>query len=330
MIEELAKLDKVEFLKNIEKAIYAKDERVNNVLGVYYRESSSCIIRKNSLGLDVKRRSSFAEVSLSMSAKNEDEIKTDNDSRYFNSLDDFDVEDIAFRAVDKVVSQFGGVDVESDKYSVVFENKTFADLLYYLSPMFFANKIQEGKSKLKDKLDNKVAVNKLTIIDNPLLDGGFRTYAFDGESYPTKEKVVVENGILKTYLHSLKTAHKDNVSPTGNGYRGGEVGIYNFYVKNGELSKDEILNQVNGGIYITELIGVGQSLNLISGDVSCAGKGFLIKNGKIDKPLNQFVASFNIYDMLFDIQEIGNDLEFKYYGAGSPTVWVKNITLSNK
>ena len=162
------------------------------------------------------------------------------------------------------------------------------------------------------------------------MDNGYRTSAFDGEGYPSQINVIIKNGVLQTLLHNLRTAHKFGVTPTGNGIGGGARGVSysNFYLENGNLSKGEILQQTKEGVYITDLTGTHAGYSSVSGDFSFGAEGFLIKDGKIDKALNQLTISGNVYELWQDIELIGNDLKFTPDGCGSPTIAVKPMQIS--
>ncbi|MGL6100882.1 MAG: metallopeptidase TldD-related protein, partial [Fusobacteriaceae bacterium] len=158
--------------------------------------------------------------------------------------------------------------------------------------------------------------------------------SFDAEGVPTKPKNLIENGILKTYLYNLKTAKKDGVESTGNAAKGGYKGTmgissFNLYLEKGDESFETLLNRIENGILITGFSGLHSGLNSISGDFSLATEGFLIKNGKVEKPLNQITAAGNFFDLLNNIECIGDDLKFNLSGVGSPSLIVKNISISS-
>lgn len=329
MLEKLNNIDKVEFLKELERKAYEADKRVNKVVSVSYGFSKTSTILRNSLGLSLSKDTTLANAYIYLSATDGKVSKTGSEVVFFAKEDDFNTDKIVKTAVKDAVSKLGGIDVKSRKTSVVFSNETFADLLDSISSIFSIYSVDKGYSKLKDKLGEHIASKKVTLIDNPHMKGGFATSAFDSEGVPTTNKEVVKNGVLKTFLYNLSLAHKYKSKSTGNGAGGLHTKVFNFYIDKGHVTKRELLKILSEGVYINDLNGLHAGIDIISGDFSLGAEGFLVEGGKLTKPLNQFTISGNIYNMLHDIEEIGTDLEFKGSNFGSPSVLVKNITVAS-
>ena len=182
-------------------------------------------------------------------------------------------------------------------------------------------------------MGEKIACEKFTLIDDPHLENGEGSCSFDSEGVPTKYKELISKGILKTYLYNLKTAKKDGVQSTGNAAKGGykgTIGIspFNLYVKKGEVSFDELLKKMDRGVIITDFAGLHSGLNSVSGDFSLAAEGFIVENGKKGKAFNQITVAGNFFELLLNIEEIGEDMKFSLSGTGSPSVLVKNLHFS--
>lgn len=332
-IENIDVQDRINFLIKAEKIALSLDSRVKNVnYCLFGMGTSECII-KNSKGLNLSQKSNSAYAYLAVVVEENGIIK--NDSAYIVSKDfkDFNPEKLAKEAVEKAISKLNSIDATSYSGKVIINNEAFSDLLGAMSSIFSAENIQKGISKLKGKLNTKVSSENITLVDNPHLKNGYNSSSFDSEGVPTQVKTIIENGILKTYLHNTKTATKDDIKSTGNasksGYKG-SLGIspFNFYIKNGTLSESELYNELNNGILIKKFSGLHSGLNSISGDFSLAAEGFLIENGQISKSLNQITLSGNFFTLLQDIEAIGNDLKFNLSGVGSPVVLVNNLNIS--
>ncbi len=132
---------------------------------------------------------------------------------------DFDYKKMAKEAVDEALSQLGAKSIKSNEYSVVFRNDTFADLLGAFDSIFYAEYVQKGLSLLKDKIGENIACSKFTLVDDPFASEGFNSSTFDDEGTATKYKKIIDEGRLNTYLYNWKSANKDNVESTGNGFR---------------------------------------------------------------------------------------------------------------
>ena len=126
---------------------------------------------------------------------------------------------------------------------------------------------------------------------------------------------------------------------TGNGYRSaasgnGGITSYSFYIAPGNESREEVFRKAEGGIYVTEMKGFHAGANDISGDFSIESAGFLIEDGRADKPVKEFTVSGNFYELLENAAAVADDLEFDVTLAesrfGSPSVLVKNLSVSGK
>lgn len=329
-IKDYEALDKEQFLLRLEKAAYAEDKRVKKVISCYLNEGKYQTTIRNSLGLNVSEGETWAFAGIYLSVEENGIIKTASEYVKFDRQEDLNPELMAQKAVAKALKKLSPISVPSGKYKIVFENECFAELLNVMKNLFSAAAVEEKRSKLGDKLEQKIAADCVTLVDNPLLENGYHTRAFDGEGYPSQNNVIIKNGVLQTLLHNLRTAHKFGATPTGNGIGGGERGVSysNFYLENGNLSQDEILQQTGEGVYITGLNGTHSGYSRVSGDFSFGAEGFLIKNGKIDKALNQLTISGNVYDLLQDIELIGNDIKFTPDACGAPCVAIKPMQIS--
>ena len=207
------------------------------------------------------------------------------------------------------------------------------DLLQTFCRIFSAETAQKGLSLLKGHIGEKVAADCITIIDDPLLLEGLEARPFDAEGVPSKAHTVVENGVFKTFLHNLKTAYKDGVETTGNASKAGydsavHVSPSNFYIKAGNLTFEEMLTNLDECIVITEVSGLHAGANPVSGDFSLLSKGYIVKNGKRQQPVEQITIAGNFYDLLKNIRSVGNDLEFPFGGIGCPSVDAGDISVS--
>ena len=290
-------------------------------------------IIKNSKGVDLRDRGNVAYVYISVAAEENGIIKTGSEFKVGRDFNEFNYKEISHRAAYKALSKFNSISVDLKESRCVIENLAFTSLLESMAGIFSAEAVQKGVSLLKGKIGEKIASDKVSVIDNPHLEKSEGAASFDSEGVPTKYKELISNGVLKTYLYNLKTAKKDGVESTGNASKGGykgTVGIssFNLYVQNGVKSFEELLKDVNEGILITDFAGLHSGLNSISGDFSLAAEGFIIENGKKGRALNQMTVAGNFFEVLKNIEEVGNDIRFSLSSTGSPSVIIKNLYFS--
>ena len=161
---------------------------------------------------------------------------------------------------------------------------------------------------------------------------------FDGEGVATARRSVVENGVLRTLLYDLTTAKKAGVESTGNAHRGYAspvvIAPYNFGIMAGESTEEELFAAVENGIYITECKGFHAGANAVTGDFSIESAGFMIRDGKRAEPIKSFTVAGNFFDLLKQIECLGNEVKWGVSGSltmfGAPDVLVRGMSVAGK
>ena len=141
--------------------------------------------------------------------------------------------------------------------------------------------------------------------------------------------MLVENGVLKTYAMNTYTARKLGLKSTGSAARGlagnPGTGAHNFYLEPGTLTPEEIIGDVQNGLYVTEVMGFG--VNLVTGDYSQGASGLWIENGELAYPVEEITIAGNLKDMYRNIVAIGSDLVFRGASA-APTMRVEGMMIA--
>lgn len=319
-----------DFLIKMEEYALSIDERVKKVNFCSFAMGSGEKIIKNSKGLELHSKENICYTYISVIAEENGIVKTGSHFQLGRDFSKFDYKELSEVAVKRALNKFGTITLTEVPKTCVIENLAFSSLLGAMSNIFSAEAVQKNISKLKGKLNEPVASSIVTLVDDPFLKDGLANSSFDDEGVPTSYKEIIQDGILKTYLYNLKTAYKDGVSSTGNGVKGsykGTVGIssFNLYIKPSDKSFDKVIENIKEGIFITDFAGLHSGLNTISGDFSLAGEGFYIKDGKIDRPLNQITISGNFFELLKNIKDIASDIKFSFSSVGSPSIVVEGL-----
>jgi len=337
-LSKISEEEKIKFVKKLEEEAFKLDKRIASVQACVFGDGYGETIMSNTKGLFLEDKSNIAYTYISVVAKEGEDIKTGLAYRTGNDFNKFIAEEIAKEAVDEALALLGASSVKSGDYKVIIKNSAAADLLEAFTGIFSAEAVQKNLSLLKGKLNEKIASDKFTLIDDPYMEGGLASKSFDGEGVACKYKKVIDKGVLKTYFHNLKTAKKDGVETTGNASKGSyksSIGISpsNFYVEKGERDLNEMIADLDKGILITELQGLHSGLNSISGDFSLAALGYLIEGGKISRPVEQITVAGNYFEMLKNIEETGSDLKFGLPGGayiGSPSLKIKKLSIAGE
>jgi PmbA protein len=219
--------------------------------------------------------------------------------------------------------------IATQKAPVLFEARVARSLIGHIFEAVSGDSIYRKASFLLDKLGEKIASDKLTVVDDPTLPGLFGSWPFDAEGLPARRKVVIERGVLRTYLHNSYTARKCGAASTGNAGRGlaGNpwVSHGNFFPEPGADTPEKLIAGLKRGLLVTELMG--QGVNTVNGDYSRGAAGLWIENGEIAYPVSEITIAGNLRDMLMGIAAVGSDLEFQGSTA-SPAMLIEEMTIS--
>lgn len=195
-------------------------------------------------------------------------------------------------------------------YDVVFSPLFFGSVLSYSMDMASAFNVLAGRSMYVEKIGEKVASEKVSVADTP---SGLKQHRFDNEGVPTKEKLVIEKGILKTYLHNTSTAAKAQVESTGN------AGLVvpdplNIHMKPGNYSTDELFGEVDRGLYLTNT-WYTRFQNLQTGDFSTIPRDtiLLIENGEIAGSLKNIRLSDNMLRLYQNVEGVSKEQKLVHW-----------------
>jgi PmbA protein len=325
----------IDLALNMEKEAKTLDNRVVSFggCGIGYNKAKYGII--NSKGLNLENKSNLLSAYVVPIIKNQEDMHDGMGYIIATSLDEVNPKLLAQDGVNEALSRIGGRSIPSGKYNTIINNEAMVSLLSTFAGVFSGDAAQKGLSLLKGKEGEIIANKKVTLLDNPHLENGLASVPFDDEGVATKKKDIIHEGKLITLLHNLKTAHKGNTKSTGNGFKNSyasPVGVSptNLYLQKGEKSFDNLLKEIGEGLLITEFAGLHSGANSITGDFSLAAKGFYIKEGKKEYPVEQITVAGNFFDLLKNIEEIGNDLKFPMSSVGSPSVKVNGLSIAGK
>lgn len=201
-------------------------------------------------------------------------------------------------AAQRALRKIGQTKIESGIYEMVVENRAGGRLLAMMGEPMSARALQQKSSFLEGMLNKQIASEKLTVIDDPLIESGLGSRFFDGDGIAAKKRYMIEKGILRNYYIDNYYGKKINMEPT-TGYSSNLVFEY------GNRSLDEIIKDRKKAILVNGFIG-GNS-NSTTGDFSFGIVGLLVENGEIVKPINEMNISGNAKEFWKRLTEMGND-----------------------
>lgn len=325
--------EKIALIQSIEKKVLGYDSRISRLNYCVIHDFSAEQSIANDKGLSIDERKNGLILFVSAVAQDGEEMKTGSAFRMTRDFYAIDADAFAKEVAEEALSHLGEQSIPSKKYPIIMRHDAAASLLATYASIFSAENTQKDQSLLKGKVGEEIASPVYTLVDDPSHSGSILGANFDGEGVATKKQMIVGAGKLKTLLHNRKTAKKDGVETTGHArkssYKGTlTVAPINLYVEPGTKSRDELVASIQEGVLITDLAGLHSGANTISGDFSVAANGFYIQDGKIASPIKQMTIAGNYFDYLQQIEEVGADLEFAPGGYGSPSLLVKELSVT--
>ena len=331
-IETLAGDTKIDFAKRAEAAALAYDPRITNSEGGSFDSNIGGRVFANSRGFAGSYRSTYCSISAVPIAVENGSMERDywySMARSVSGLED--PEYVGRKAAERTVRRLGAVKVETQRVPVVFDPRMARSLIGEIAEAIDGRAVYRNASFLAGQLGEKIASSKITVIDDGTIPGLFGSQPFDDEGVPTRRTVIIENGVLKSYLLNTYAARKLGLKTTGSASRGitGNAGIGhgNFYLERGEKSPEEIIAGVKNGFYVTELIGTG--VNIVTGDYSRGAAGMWIRDGELAFAVSEVTIASTLQEMFGNIAEIGSDLEFRG-SIAAPTLMIGEMTVAGR
>lgn len=331
----VAELDpglKIDTAKRAESAALDFDPRIANSDGASFDNYVGRHVFANSRGFAGEYRSSYCSLSASPVAREGESMERDYWYTMARGYEGLEAPEYVGRtAAQRALRRLNAIKVETQKVPVVFEPRTARSLLDNIFEAAHGMSIYRHESFLAGKLGEQVASPMVTVIDDGTLPGLFGTSPFDDEGVPSRRTVVIEHGVLKSYLLNSYAARKLGLKTTGNASRGltGNAGIGhgNFFLERGVQSPEEIIGGVTNGFYVTELMGFG--VNVVTGDYSRGAAGLWIRNGELAFAVSEVTIAGNLNEMLRGIDAVGKDLEFRG-SVAAPTIRIGELTVGGR
>ena len=250
-----------------------------------------------------------------------------------NSPEEFDLEKAAQEASDRATRLLGSTKPASKRTTVVLDPFVTAQFLGVISSTLNGDAVVKGRSLFADRLGDEVAAGGITLVDDPTNPKAYTSTDVDGEGLAARRNVLIENGVLKQFVHNSYSARRADTVSTGNATRGGfagtpGVGCLALSLVPGLRSQAEIIADIDDGLLVQSMQGLHSGVNAVSGDFSTGAAGLLIRNGEVGAPVREFTIASTLQRMLLDIIEVGGDLDWLPMRAAGMSLVIRDITMS--
>ena len=325
--------DKVARALELERLTLAGDGRIKRVRKASYGESLHSVHIRNSRSAYGSYSGSSVSSSVAAIAEFDGDSQLGWDFGFSSGFDAIDIAAIAQSAAKMAVAQLGSQKIAGMNCPVVLDGRVAGDFLELLAPSFSGESLFKGKSLLKGRLGEQLFPAEITVRDDATLRGGMATAPFDGEGVPSRDTVLVRQGVIQGFLYDTAYAARLGGVSTGNSARSGvkglpHLGISNFFIENGTASPVALRAGIAKGVLITSVIGM-HTANPVSGDFSVGAAGFLVEDGEITIPVKGLAISGNIIDLFKNVAMVGADLRF-FSPVASPSLKIRSLDISGE
>ncbi|MSQ58861.1 MAG: metalloprotease TldD [Betaproteobacteria bacterium] len=340
--------EKVELLERLERRARALDPRVTQVMAGLYGEYEVMLVARSDgvMAADVRP---LVRLSVQVIAEQNGRREQGSaggggrfDYRYFDAET---VESYARKAVDQALVNLEARSAPAGAMTVVLGPGWPGILLHEAVGHGLEGDFnRKGTSAFSGRIGERVAAPGVTVVDNGTIERRRGSLDVDDEGNPTRNTVLIEDGILRCYLQDTLNARLMGVPATGNGRRESYAHapmprMTNTYMTNGDKDPQEILRSVKRGLYAVNF-GGGQ-VDIVSGKfVFSAAEAYMIEDGKVTYPVKGATIIGNGPDALTRVKMIGNDMSLDPgvgtcgkegqsvpVGVGQPTLRIDGLTV---
>jgi len=314
-----------------EAAAFAFDPRITNSEGATFGRNAGGVAIVLSSGFRATYKGSYQSLYVVPVAADEGGKNRRgyhySARRYLADLDP--PAEVGREAARRTLRKLGARTVPTCEVPVVFDPDAARSILGMLASCIMGSSIWRKSSYLVGREGTRVASDLVNVVDDPLLPRAPGSRPFDGEGLASRRNVVVEKGVLKTYLCDSYSARKLSRESTASASRGGGAGVgpstTNFILQPGTDSNETIVKGTPRGLYVTEMMGFG--FNAVTGDFSRGAAGFWIENGELAYPVSEVTISLNVDQLWQTLDAVGSDLDLRTSTA-SPTIRVASMTVA--
>jgi PmbA protein len=328
---DLGAADAIERARAAEQAARDLDPRITNSDGATVARTAGSVGMVLSGGFRGGYDASYASISVVPLADDAGGKKRRGHhysaERFLSKL--ADPREVGREAARRTLRKIGARKAETCEAPVVFDPEAARSIIGTFAGCATGSAVWRKSTYLAAREGTPVASNLLTIVDDPTIPRAPGSRPFDGEGVRVRKNMVVEGGVLRTFLCDSYSARKLGRATTASAARGsgGSVGICtsNFVCQPGDISGEEIISRTKRGLYVTEMMGFG--FNAVTGDFSRGAAGMWIENGRLAFPVSEVTISLNLDEILKRIDLVGNDLDWRG-SVVAPTLRVSSMTIA--
>lgn len=321
-------------VRALEAAARAAGPGVDRLRRALYRDVRETWTVATTRGVAVCATRTRAALSIDVAASAGTDRRTGSAAGWAPGPRLLDPERVGRAAGARALAQLGARPGRSGRVPVVLDREASAGLLEALSGAFSGLRVLRGRSALGPRLGRAIGTGAVTLVDDPTLSGAWDATPYDGEGRPTRRAILIEDGVLRGFLHDGYTArHLGAVA--GHALRGGctappAIGARALHLLPTGSSRDELLRHAAGGLFVTGLLGL-HTVDLASGEFSLGAYGHELEaDGSVGRPVDGIAVSGTVLELLGAIEAVADDVECPPQAALGATVLLRELAVSGR
>jgi PmbA protein len=326
---------KIDLALQLEQMVRRGDRRIRQVTHADYSDVLGESAVSTSTGISATNRRTSCVVTVYAIAGDGDDTQTGFGYSVGRSADELDVEQCAADAVDRATRMLGASKPKSSQLTVVLDRRVTATLLGLLAGTLSGEEVSRGRSLFAGRMGEEVGAGLISLIEDPTDPAAFGAIATDAEGLATRRNELIAGGKLTGYLYDTHSARVAGTTSTGSAIRGGYrttpgVGARAISLSPGELTQQQILEQVGNGFLVQAVSGVHSGVNAVSGDFSVGAEGLMFRGGELAEPVREVTIASTLQRMLQHVTFVGGDIEWLPGAAAGLSLAVADVSLGGR
>jgi PmbA protein len=324
---------KIDLALELERAVRAADPRIIGVEAAEYVDGVQEFAVVNTMGVQATGREAGCYVTAYTLAEENDDTQTGYGWSVGRRPDQLDVARAAADAAERATRLLGATKPNTERLTVVLTPYVTAQFLALLGATMSGDAVLKGRSLFADRLGEQVAAPSFTLVDDPTVIDAFTASEVDAEGLATRRNVLVDDGVLRMFVHDAYTGRRSGARSTGSAVRAGfkstpTSGVQALSLRPGTGSQAELVAGIDRGLLVQEVSGLHSGVNTVSGDFSTGAEGLMIRGGALAEPVRELTIASTLQKMLHDVVAVGGDLEWLPMNASGVTLVIAELTMS--
>jgi PmbA protein len=323
---------KVAMAIELERAVRAADARIGGIRACTYGDGIGEAAVATSTGIATWSQATSCWLSAVALAPDGERTQVGSGVSVGRSPGELDLDACARDAAERATRLLGAQPMPSARVPVVLERRVAASVLAVVGGMLNGERVLKGRSPFAGRVGEQIASPLLTLVDDATDPRSFGADSTDAEGLATRRTTLVEQGVLRGFLHNTYTGRRSGDGTTASAVRGYAstpgVGALALAPTPGQLDLDGLCRRVGDGVLVLSVSGLHSGVNPVSGDFSVGIEGMLLEGGVATRPIREVTMASTLQRMLLDITDVGGDLEWLPGGDAGVSLALAEASIS--